>query len=170
LSLNGKEITAKELYNYGAFIIELRIRPRHPYIDIKMLHQGIGKQMSSKLFNHKESKDVTFQVKGRVFHTHKLILSIRAPDNVNSFCDTDKTIPIEDVEPALFEQIIKHAYGEVIHLSTWKSHCKEILTASGKYLFDALQAEAESRYIVQIKLTLDNAIDELPYTDGNKSC
>lgn len=126
--------------------------------------------MPSKLFNNKQSADVAFEVKGQVFHAHKVILSWASKLPIMWMTSVIQiTLPIEDVESELVEQIVKHAYcnGEEIPLNTWKAHGKEIFIASGKYGFNALWADAESRYIIQTKLTLDNSINELLYADGN---
>jgi hypothetical protein len=49
----------------------------------------------------------------------------------------------------------------------WKDQAKQIIDAVGKYVFTTLRAEAEAWYVKHLKLTVNNAIDELLYADGN---
>ena len=76
--------------------------------------------------------------------------------------DTENTTPIKDVEPEVFEVMLKDVYGKDIGLIYWNDHLKQILDASGKYGFTQIKSQAEA-------FTVDNVIDELLYADG-KNC
>lgn len=110
--------------------------------------------------NDKETADIAFKVGRKVFHAHKSILKARAP------FDTDTRMPIENVEPKIFELVLKHVYGQTILPNTWAKHSKQILEAPGKYGFNDLKIEAEAWHAKKLKLTVDNAVDELLYADG----
>ena len=81
--------------------------------------------------------------------------------------DVDAPMPISDVDPAVFEMMLKHAYGKSISADEWKEYSKQILVASHKYGFSALNLEAEAQYIIHMNLTEENAVDELLYADGS---
>jgi hypothetical protein len=74
-------------------------------------------------------------------------------------------MPIQNVEPKTFELMLKYVYGQPILPKEW-DEMKEILEASGKYGFAALKDEAGAWHIKKLKLTVDDAVDELLYADG----
>lgn len=113
---------------------------------------------------------MAFKVEDEIFYAHQYVLKIRAADFANDFCDSqDKVNPasIDDVHYRIFRLMLNHAYGEDISTDDWDWYTKNILDASAKYGFNALRSEAESSYLRNLKLTVNNATDELLYTDGN---
>jgi hypothetical protein len=62
--------------------------------------------------------------------------------------------------------MLEHTYGNVISTSSWQNHTKDILRASVNYGFNALKSDAESWYMSNFALTVNNVIDELLYADG----
>ncbi|KAL3776995.1 hypothetical protein ACHAWO_006349 [Cyclotella atomus] len=93
--------------------------------------------------------DIAFKVGRRVFHAHKCVLKAMEP-----------RMPIENVEPKMFELMLQHVDGKAILPNEWAEYSKPILEASGKYGFTALKEEAEAWHIKRLKLTVDNAVDE----------
>ena len=120
------------------------------------------------MFGDENTSDVAFKVKRNVFRAHKLILKANAPElaELAEQFNMQTRMPIQGVEPAIFEMMLKSLYGRSIPASTWKEHSKQILDASGKYGFTALRAEAEGWHVKNLKLTVDNAIDQLLHADG----
>jgi hypothetical protein len=170
----GGRIRKKKLSllpRFSPLTIYVRIRPHSDF----WIHHAVKpiptlSEYISKLFNDEESADVAFKVKNEMFYAHQHILKLRAVDLASDFCDScDKTnpLPIDDVDPKIFCIMLKHSYGMDISTSVWNSHTKEILDASGKYGFSALKGHAETWYITKMQLTVNNAIDELLFADGN---
>jgi hypothetical protein len=120
-------------------------------------------------FNDEGTADVTFRVMGRVIFAHKWILETRAPDLavLCDSCDKANPLPIEDVEPEIFEIMVKFLYGEEIQAHVWKEKAEPILKAAGKYGFGKLKRQAEAWHVQNVKLTVDNAVDCLLQADGN---
>lgn len=98
--------------------------------------------------NDKETADIAFKVGRKVFHAHRsiFILKARAPElyELATNFDTDTRMPIENVEPKIFELVLKHVYDQTILPNTWAKHSKQILEAPGKYGFNDLKIEAEA--------------------------
>lgn len=106
---------------------------------------------------------------GKVIFAHKWILETCVPDLAIMCNEWDKSnpLPIDDVDPDLFEMMIKHEYGEPIHAGIWKDRAEPILIAAGKYGFKQLKLEAEAWHVKNLKLTANNAVDCLLQADGN---
>eukprot|EP00956_Cyclotella_meneghiniana_P010008 scaffold13805_cov23-Cyclotella_meneghiniana.AAC.3 len=153
------------------------IRPHEDYIchDANVLPKSsLADDLFTCLYQDKDTADVAFEVKARVFYAHKAILKARVPElaQLAEPYDAENSIPINDVEPDIFETMLKHAYGkDIIGASYWEDHAKQILDASGKYGFTELKSVAEIWHVKYHKqnFTVDNVIDELLYADG-KNC
>jgi hypothetical protein len=106
----------------------------------KSLHCYPSQQPSSigedifKLFDDEESTDVSFEVKNRVFHAHKCILKVRSPAlaELSEQFDKKTPMPINDIEPEVFEIMIKNIYGKSIVADEWQGRSKQILQAQGR--------------------------------------
>eukprot|EP00956_Cyclotella_meneghiniana_P010909 scaffold15241_cov65-Cyclotella_meneghiniana.AAC.2 len=161
--------------NNGTLTFEVRIRPHEGYnicCDV-MPKSSVADDLYNNLYQDEDSADVAFSLESSVFHAHKAILKARVPElaEIVEPYDTENTIPIKDVEPEVFEVMLKHVYGKDIGLSYWKDHLKQILDASGKYGFTQIKSQAEAWYVKKVEqnFTVDNVIDELLYADG-KNC
>lgn len=165
--------TSNNVLNNGTLTFEVRIRPAKDYYcrDIKA-KPTLGDNMIN-FFLDKDTADVSFKVKHRVFYAHKLVLKAQAPDLAvlaESF-DEESPLPIKDVKANVFEIMLKSVYGKNIHPSEWHEHSKDILDAAGKYGFTDLKSDAEVWHvkITKEKFTVENIVDELLYADG-KDC
>jgi speckle-type POZ protein len=131
------------------------------------------------LFQSNDYADVSFEVKGQVFLAHKAILKCKAPD-LAELCETYGTtnpMPIEDVEPRIFKDMLGFVYGVDIDAAEWKSQLgylldptkqsKSILRAACKYGISSLKSEAEIWYLKLLKLEVDRVIDNLLFADAN---
>eukprot|EP00956_Cyclotella_meneghiniana_P025944 scaffold55148_cov49-Cyclotella_meneghiniana.AAC.13 len=165
---------SNNVLNNGTLTIEVRIRPHENYI---VCRRAITKSSVADdlyhLFQDEGTADVAFKVKTDVFHAHKLILKSRVPElaELAEPYGTDNPIPIRDVEPDIFDTMLKYAYGKDIDTNYWKENAKQLLDASGKYGFTELKSKAEAWHVINLQqeFTIDNAVDELLYADG-KSC
>eukprot|EP00956_Cyclotella_meneghiniana_P024126 scaffold48121_cov54-Cyclotella_meneghiniana.AAC.6 len=124
-------------------------------------------------YQDEDTADVAFKVEARVFYAHKVILKLRVPElaQIAGSSNAENPIPISDVEPDIFETMLKNVYGKDICATYWKEHAKQILDASGKYGFAKIKSVAEVWHVNNLKdtLSVDNVVDELLYADG-KNC
>lgn len=154
----------------GTLVFEVRVRPTSDYYcrDVKP-----RPTLGEKFFLNEESSDVAFKVKGRVFHAHQIVLKAQAPDlaELTESYDKESPLPIKDVDPKIFEIMLRFVYGQDICPAEWHEHSKDILDAAGKYGFADLKSDAEAWYVKMAKktFTVENAVDELLYADG-KDC
>ncbi|KAL7474144.1 hypothetical protein ACHAW6_000137, partial [Cyclotella cf. meneghiniana] len=161
--------TTEEILPCGALVIEVCIQLHPDYVCHSVEPQCTLVQDVTNLFNDEGTADITFRVMGKDIFAHKLILGARVPD-LAVMCDAwDKSnpLPIDDVEPELFEMMIKHEYGEPIPAAIWKEKAEPILIAAGKYGFRQLKLQAEAWHVKNLKLTVNNAVDCLLQSDGH---
>ncbi|KAL7543300.1 hypothetical protein ACHAWF_010520 [Thalassiosira exigua] len=169
--------------DYGTLLIEVRIRRS----DSTALHLPITSEQSFcrtmlKLFGNEESADVVFEVeeKGQQvhrsqkitqFHAHRFILKQCAPD-LDALCGSSNSmvsVPIDDVKPGIFRNMLYYVYGGKVANEDLKSRAKEIIDAADKYGIVGLKLEAEACYVKSTQISLDNAIELLQYADS-KNC
>ena len=149
-----------------SFIV--RIQPNEEcYHEQKNTQFELGKKIT-RLFGGKATADVAFEVGGTIFYAHRLILKVQAHEllELAEEYDVDTPMPVNDVDPKIFEIMLKHVYGMDILPCEWKDQSKQILVASGKYGFSELRSEAEAMHIRSFSFTVNNAVDELLYADG----
>lgn len=162
---------SNNILNYGALTFEVRIRPHEDYIcrDANVLPKSSMADDLFKLYQDEDFADVAFVVKGHVFHAHKSILKARVPELfvIAEIFDAEHPFPIEDVQPDIFETMLKYVYGKDIDAFYWKDHAKQVLDAAVKYGFTELKSVAEAN--LNQNFTVDNVVDELLHADG-KSC
>ncbi|KAL7487329.1 hypothetical protein ACHAW6_012928 [Cyclotella cf. meneghiniana] len=153
----------------GTLVIEVCIQLHPDYVCHGIEPQSTLVQDVLNRFNDEGTADVAFRVMGKVIFAHKWILETRVPD-LTVMCDAwDKSnpLPIDDVEPELFEMMIKHEYGEPIPAAIWKEKAEPFLIAAGKYGFRQLKHQAEAWHVKHLKLTVNNAVDCLLQSGGN---
>ena len=161
---------SNNILNEGAltFVIHIKPNKEHCCLPVKPQTEFVLGENISKQFGDSNTADVAFTVGNSMFHVHKLVLKAQAPELlelVEQF-DVETPMVIKDVNPKIFEMMIKHVYGKGIRACDWKKHSKYILVASGKYGLTALKTEAEAWHVKYMNLTIDNAVDELLYADG----
>jgi hypothetical protein len=78
------------------------------------------RQSVLNILSDEDTSDVSFNVKGQLLYAHLNILKAMAPDFVRTLNldDQDKahSVPIEDVDPEIFQTMLKHIYGEDIYI------------------------------------------------------
>ena len=152
----------KNHLNMGTLTLVLSIWPGKEY-----QHKRRCAIPLRNIFNEGNA-DVAFQVQDRVIFGHKTLFESQEPELfklVEQF-EKDKPMQINDVEPEIFDMMLKYVYGEEIYPANWRDHLKAILGASSKYGFSKLRDEAETKYMKSVKLTAANAMDELLDADA----
>jgi hypothetical protein len=108
-------------------------------------------------------------VKDHTIYAHKAILKAQAPDlaELCDGCDETNQMPINDVEPEIFQLMLKTLYGSKLTPVDWDKNSESILYAAGKYGFSSLECEAEYWYVKQTdRFTVDNVIGHLLKADS----
>jgi hypothetical protein len=84
----------------GALVLEVRIKPTTDFYCSGVIPQKNLTNNVLKILQHEDYADVSFQVQGRIFHAHKAILKVQAPNlaNLCESCNKTNTLPINDVE------------------------------------------------------------------------
>ena len=166
------QITEKtnNILNDGTLTFVVRIKPnkKHYSLPVKPQPELTLRENILKIFGDSNTADVAFTVDNNMYYAHKLILQAQAPEllELAEQFSADNPMVIKDVDPKIFEMMLKHVYGQGIHAYDWKKHSKQILVASGKYGLTTLKKEAEAWHVKYMNLTIDNAVDELLYADG----
>ncbi|KAL6659102.1 hypothetical protein ACP70R_003142 [Stipagrostis hirtigluma subsp. patula] len=108
-----------------------------------------------KLLESEEGADVTFKVKGEVFHAHKLVLAMRSPvfkaELYGLMSDKEsKSITIEDMEPAIFKKLLHFIYTDSLPAMDDLDRdgsddiVKHLLVAADRYEVDRMKLICES--------------------------
>jgi speckle-type POZ protein len=114
--------------------------------------------------------DVYFDVGDREFKAHKSILALRSPVFAAMFEHPTKEkltnrVVIEDIEPDVFQELLRFIYTGRLSLSTMNVMATEILSAANKYLLDQLKIECENHLIYC--MSADNCLEILLLQDKN---
>ena len=93
--------------------------------------------------------DVTFNIHGREFPAHKSILSVRCEGFAAMFQrlteeDLTNQIIIEDVEPEVFQELLRFIYKGQSCIEKMESLAAGLFIAADKYLLDRLKKECEN--------------------------
>eukprot|EP00956_Cyclotella_meneghiniana_P032869 scaffold91862_cov51-Cyclotella_meneghiniana.AAC.6 len=164
--------TSNNVLNEGTLTFEVLIRPENYCRRDATPKPSVADDLY-RIYQDEDTADVAFTIKSDVFHAHKAILKARVPElaELAEPYDKDNSIPIKDVEPDIFDTMLKNVYGKEISESYWEEHARQILDASEKYGFTQLKSEAETWHVKNIKqnFTVDNVVDELLYAEG-KNC
>ena len=89
-----------------------------------------------------------------------------------SLCDEyDKSspVPISDIAPKIFRQMLYYAHGGKISTAEWKYRSKDFIDTADKFGLHALKIEAEAWYVEHLILTVDDVVEALIYAD-DKDC
>ena len=174
--------------NNGTFTIELRMTP---VIDSKskycnhfipanraIRHDKYtqhGSIISSLLFDE-ESADICFDVNSPSDETkqsvqvyaHRNILKARAPDlfRLCAGYDVSNPMPINDVEPDIFRELMRFIYGLRMDNTDWEVDSKNLLEAANKYDVANLKVTAEAWYVTCFDFTAENVADQLLFADA----
>ena len=161
------------ILNKGTLTVVIRIKPDKDYY-CKSAKAKTPPSLNDDIFNNlfcdERTADVAFELKnGSVVYSHKCILTARVPDfaEMTEEFNKESPMPMEDVELKIFQLMLKYVYGKSIFASEWREHAKDIVLASGKYGFSTLRLMAEAWHVKSMNLSVDSAVDELLYADGN---
>ena len=172
---------ANEVLNNGTLTIEVRIQLDDDNHCMNFIPKNEFAQNMIQSFMDENTSDVIFQVKGRdesstvsdLFHAHKVVLQFCAKGStLASLCeDFDKStpVPILDVEPQVFRQMLFYVYGGNILAAEWKERSKQYIDVADRYGVKNFKIAAEAWYVKHLKITVDNVIDTLIYAD-EKNC
>lgn len=134
-----------------------------------------------KMFMDEEFTDITFEIGGEklttssptVFHAHRLILKMAAPQLEELCVKSDETptrVQILDVSPDTFKALLLYIYGcKIPEFGNDISRTKDIIEAANKYGVTRLKLEAESHYVSSIKFNLENVVENLLFAE-TKNC
>jgi speckle-type POZ protein len=120
------------------------------------------------LFNDMSSSDVRFNIGGREFRAHKLILSARSKYFAAMFQHPMKEqstnqVKIEDIEPEVFDQLLRFIYTGRVPLDKLETMAAGLFIAADKYLLDELKMKCENYLFSQ--MSPDNCVILLLHGD-----
>ena len=163
--------------------VSMKEEPSDVFVPINPLHK-----MMQGIFLDEATADICFEVcnadakKGKkkktksceLFHAHSHILKACAPMLANLFDLDDRdgkhaTATITDIKTDIFRHLLFYVYGGSVPEDELKANAKDIIDAADKYSIVNLKLEAEAAYVKSIKITMDNAMDNLLYADA-KNC
>jgi len=140
--------------------------------------------MIKEKFLDEETSDVCFEVSSSEieedrskrsrsstsFYAHSQILNICAPMLASLFESNEdrslKVASVTDVRPDIFRHLLFYVYGGSVPEEDLKAHAESIIDAADKYTIVNLKLEAETVYVKETDITMDNAIDNLLYADA----
>ena len=162
-------------------IIIIYASPSSPFVPENPLCKTILNK-----FMDEDSADVVFEVGGEkstgarkkraktssaMFHAHRFILQ-ECTSALGELCKSggdSAMIPITDVKPDVFRQMLYYIYGGKLGNASLKAHAKDFIDSADKYGVVGLKLKAEAFYVTSTTITMDNAIDNLLYADS-KNC
>ena len=118
-------------------------------------HKDFAKLLATGSFH-----DVTFEVGGHLFQTHKAIIAIRSPVLAAMFAhntleSSSTTIPIHDVQAGIFSEVLKYMYSA----SCSFDHPELLLAAADRFCLEDLCEQCAERLLSS--LTVENVSDRL---------
>ncbi|KAL7536001.1 hypothetical protein ACHAXR_006854 [Thalassiosira sp. AJA248-18] len=178
---------ANKFLKHGSLTIEVRIKPDDDHCCTNFIPKNGFTQDMLQSFMDEDTADVVFEVTGQVggaedeppsvkFHAHKFVLQFRAKKSSTlaslcEECDKSTPVPIRDIDPQVFRQMLYYVYGGNIAAAGWKAHSKDLIEAADRYGVKNLKIEAEAWYVkhLKLKITVDNVVDTLAFSD-EKNC
>lgn len=156
------------LLTNGTLTLKICIRPRDLSYAKHEPQSSLSKNVLKLFLDEDDTTDIAFKVKGVLIYAHRVILKAQAPElaEMCENCNKANPMPVDDVEPEVFRTMLKHVYGEVILTDGMISQSMSIIKAAGKYGFGHLKSEAEHWHVKNLKLTVENVVDNLLEADG----
>jgi speckle-type POZ protein len=117
-----------------------------------------------ELFDKMPSSDVNFNIGGREFPAHKLILAARSEVFDAMFKhqmkeNSTNQIKIEDIDPEVFQELLRFIYTGRVSTATMEAMAVGLFVAADKYLLSGLKNECEN-YLIH-DMSPDNCIELL---------
>jgi speckle-type POZ protein len=108
-----------------------------------------------ELFNDMSFSDVSFNIGGREFPAHKIILAARSEVFAAMFKhpmreQSTNQIKIEDIEPEVFQEMLRFIYTGRVSTLTMETMSVGLFIAADKYLLDALKLKCENYMLSQM--------------------
>ena len=102
-----------------------------------------------------QTSDVNFNIDGRDFPAHKLILAARSEVFAAMFKHPTKEnltnqIKIEDIEPNVFHEMLRFIYTGRVPLKMLETMAASLFIAADKYLLDELKIKCENYFTHQM--------------------
>jgi speckle-type POZ protein len=125
-------------------------------------------QKREELFATMDLSDVVFNVCGRQFTAHKIILAMKSPVFKAMFHHSSNKevlsgqVKVEDIEPDVFQEILLFIYTGRTQLTAMNKMAPGILAAADKYLLQDLKTRCETHLIRQ--MSAENCLELLSLT------
>ena len=109
-----------------------------------------------ELFMNKALTDVTFNVDGRQFRAHKLIMAARSPvfaamfQHSTSKENVTGIVDIPDIEANVFEELLRYIYTGQVPLKRMDEVAAGLLAAADKYLLEKLKKACGDHLVSKI--------------------
>jgi speckle-type POZ protein len=116
----------------------------------------------ANLLESQTMADVKFIIEDKEMAAHAAILASASPVMAAMFEPgkfkegQSRTVEITDIEPEVFQQLLRYVYTGSAPLMQEDSIAEHLLIAANKYQMDKLKAECEETLVG--KITLDNAV------------
>ena len=167
----------------GALVVRVSMQLDH---EENFVPKNPASSIILKLFNDEKSADVVFEIDehqkqsenrksngrmraktstAKLYHAHRLILQHYSPE-LSALCATSdgmNPIIISDVKPEVFRHLLYCVYGGEITEEEYVDNERDLINAADKYGVTTLKLEAESCYVNNTDITIDNVIDTLLY-------
>jgi speckle-type POZ protein len=114
-----------------------------------------------ELFDGMPLSDVNFNIGGREFPAHKLILAARSKYFAAMFQhpmreQSTNQIEIEDIEPEVFQEMLRFIYTGRVQVDKMESVAAGLFIAADKYLLDQLKMTCQNHLLGQ--MTSENCV------------
>jgi len=154
---------------HGTLTVEVRMKldekhrckyfiPKNPFV-----------QCMLKLFLDDETADVSFEVQGKIFCAHKIVIKACAPGFLSSLCESctgsSPVVSITNVDKNDFHHMLYYVYGGHISAEVWERHSQTLIEAADKYELKSLKIEAEAWYLKQLKFKVEEVVETVAYAD-----
>jgi speckle-type POZ protein len=121
-----------------------------------------------ELFDNMQFSDVNFNIGGREFPAHKVILAARSKYFAAMFKHPTKEnstnqVNIEDIEPDVFHEMLRFIYTGRVPLEKLETMAASLFITADKYLLDELKIKCENYFTHQ--MTPENCVVLLLHGD-----
>jgi speckle-type POZ protein len=157
---------------YFKILTHVKIAPVSP-VDPSSLAIDCSSELIThlvNLFDNMQFSDVNFNVGGREFPAHKLILAARSKFFAAMFQHPMKEqstsqVKMEDIDPEVFDQLLRFIYTGRVPLDKLQTMAAGLFIAADKYLMDELKMKCENYLFSQ--MSPDNCVILLLHGDLN---
>lgn len=174
--INQEQLTEKDFWHNNFLKISLNVQLKSDIKDeiikiIKPVDNVVCSHFQNSfeiLLSTENFSDVVFLVKDKMFKAHRSILAVRCRyfdsifnSNVKESLET--CIPVDNVEPEIFEAVLKYIYTNQIP-NNLELIVKNLWLATDKFELKCLK-EACQKYLIT-NLSVTNCVDLLTFVDA----